>query len=203
MEAPPSLWLTFLILAAPLASGDAVSELLGRAESGEAVAQLELASIYASGKGVAKDMDAALKWYAKAAEQGNVDAQLKLGGIYIGGRGVRRDSSEAAKWFMMSAEAGNPAAQCQMGRMHMVGAGVAKDDVEAYKWARLAADQKDAAARKVVAFLEKRMTPKQVEFGRQLAKDFLEMKTAEPGSDSELGGPSPEFAEPLPPIELE
>ncbi len=192
-----------MMLTAPLASGDAVSELLGRAETGDAAAQMELASLYAGGEGVAKDVEAALKWYTKAAEQGNVEAQMKLGGIYIGGRGVRKNSSEAAKWYLMGAEAGNPNAQCQMARMHMVGAGVAKDDVEAYKWARLAADQGDAAAKKVVAFLEQRMTSKQVMFGRQLASDFTQMKTAGPGAEIELDGPPAELAEPLPNLELE
>lgn len=199
MKAPLSLWLVLMTLTAPLASGDGVSELIGRAETGETAAQMELASLYAGGKGVAKDMEAALKWYSQAAEQGNVEAQMKLGGIYIGGRTVRKNSSEAAKWFMMGAEAGNPIAQCQMGRMHMVGAGVAKDDVEAYKWASLAAGQGDATAKKIVAVLEQRMTSEQVVFGRQLALDFIEMKKAGAGVEIE----PVELAEPLPNIERE
>lgn len=203
MKAPRSLWLVLLMLTAPLANGDAVAELQGRADAGEAAAQMELASRFEAGEGVAKDMQVALKWYVKSAEQGNVTAQLELGKIYIRGRGVRRNSSEAAKWFMMGAEAGNPTAQCQIGRMHMIGAGVVKDDVEAYKWASLAAEGGDPAAKKVVAFLAQRMSSAQEEFGRQLAVDFTEMKKAGPGMGVLPDVPTPEPADPLPPLELD
>ncbi len=166
-------------MAAPLANGDGVADLVQKAEKGEAAAQLELGEIYSKGQGVTKDMAEAVKWLTAAAEQGNADAQLKLGGIYIGGRGVKRSSTEAAKWITMAAVQGNAAAQLQLARMHLAGAGVLKNDLEAYMWADLAATQGDAAAKKVLEFLVLRMTPAKVAEGKQRALDFLELKKAE------------------------
>lgn len=209
MKINPSFFLIPVLLAAPLASGDMVSDLVGRAEKGELVAQLELAAIYAKGEGVPKDNAAAarwflkaaeqgdanaqfilgqryskdvaeaVKWFSKAAEQGHGEARMNLGGIYIAGKGVLKNSTEAAKWFLLSAEQGNPAAQCQIGRMHLTGAGVPKDDVEAYKWSNLASAQGNMAAKKVLVFLEKRMTPEQIAEGQKRSRDFLDRKSLE------------------------
>ncbi len=103
---------------------------------------------------------------------------MALGGMFIAGKGVKKSSSEAAKWYMMSAEQGNAAAQCQIGRMHLTGAGVMQDELEAYKWSSLAAAQGDAAAKKVLDFLEAKMTPTQIAEGRRLSRDLLEQKTS-------------------------
>ena len=214
MKLQPRLFLLPVLLATSISNADVISDLMARAEKGEAAAQLELAAIHAAGEGVAKDQAAAarwivkaaeqgdvpaqvmlghrylkgegvarsveeaLKWFSKAAEQGDPEAQMALGKIHLAGKGVKRNSIEAVRWFLMSAEQGHPAAQCQMGRMHMAGAGVSLDNVEAYKWCTLAAEQGDEAARKIAAVLAMRMTPEQLEFGRQLALDHEAMRKA-------------------------
>ena len=95
MKAYPSCLLMLAMMVVPLAKGDGVADLVGRAEKGEAAAQMELAGIYLKGEGVTKDVAEAVKWLSKAAELGNGDAQMKLGGIYLGGRGVLKNSLEA------------------------------------------------------------------------------------------------------------
>jgi TPR repeat protein len=165
------------ILASPLAWADVISELTERAGNGEAAAMAELAARHEKGDGMARDMQAALNWYVKAAELGDAAAQMKLGSMYISGKGVKKDSAEAAKWFQLCAEQGNAAAQCQIGRMYLAGAGVVQNDVEAYKWAALAALQGDPAARKLTVHLTQRMSPSQLEEGRQRAADFLARQT--------------------------
>lgn len=197
MKANPACLLILAMLAAPLAKGDGVADLIAKAEQGDAAAQMELGGIYSKGEGVTKDPTAAVKWLTKAAEQGNAEAQLKLGVIYVGGRGVLKNSTEAAKWITLSASQGNAAAQCQLGRMHLTGAGVPKDDVEAYKWANLAAAQGDPAAKKVIAFLMIRMTPPQIADGKRRSQDFLDSKNA--GKPLDLPGGIPATpVEPLP-----
>jgi TPR repeat protein len=52
------------------------------AEGGHAYAQYKLGFCYSNGKGVAKDVEAAAEWYAKAAAQGNAAAQNNLGVLY-------------------------------------------------------------------------------------------------------------------------
>ena len=198
MKTSPSwLLLAAILIATPIVGGEEVSELIVRAEKGEAVAQLELGGIYLKGDGVTKDAAQAVKWLSKAAHLGNSEAQMKLGGIYINGRGVLRNSVEAAKWFMMSAEQGNAAAQCQIGRMHLTGGGVPKDDVEAYKWSNLAMIQGDATAKKVIAFLLIRMTPQQIAEGKLRSEEFIDGKKAEQSLDSPDAIPLPPD-EPLP-----
>ena len=48
------------------------------AESGYAVAQLQMGRMYEQGSRVQKDDEKAAEWYRKAAEQGNAAAQLEL-----------------------------------------------------------------------------------------------------------------------------
>ena len=65
-------------------SGDyaAALRLLGPlAERGDAEAQSRLGVMYAAGRGVPQDYDAAVKWYRLAAEQGNAKPPHNLGGM--------------------------------------------------------------------------------------------------------------------------
>lgn len=50
------------------------------ADKGMAVAQYNLATMYANGLGVSKDLATAMMWYRRAADQGNADAQGRLHG---------------------------------------------------------------------------------------------------------------------------
>ena len=49
------------------------------AEQGHVEAQFKLGTAYSKGKGVAKNLEEAAKWYKMAAEQGHAKAQFKLG----------------------------------------------------------------------------------------------------------------------------
>ena len=76
------------------------SQLLGKAESGEAVAQYKVASIYESGSDdVPQNLLEAAKWYRMAAEQNHSQSQYNLGMMYQSGHGVGEDANEANKWF--------------------------------------------------------------------------------------------------------
>ena len=86
---------------------EALAELRGRAEKGNAAAQNNLGLMYANGLGVAKDEVEAVKWYRKAADQGDTDAQLNLGVMYANGRGVAKDEVEAYKWYLLSGAQGD------------------------------------------------------------------------------------------------
>ena len=64
------------------------------AESGYAESQHYLGVIYEEGRGVAKDAEAAIKWYLKAAQQGNKDARTRLERIYAKRRDTREKDEE-------------------------------------------------------------------------------------------------------------
>ena len=59
------------------------------------------------GRGVAKDVYEAVKWYRLAADQGNVIAQYNLGVCYANGTGVAKNDAEAVKWYKKAAAQGD------------------------------------------------------------------------------------------------
>jgi len=82
-----------------------------KAESGDAIAQDDLAVMYTNGDGVEPDISEALKWCRKSAEQGVANAQHNLGVFYYNGEVVNRDLKEAVKWFRKAADQGHETAQ--------------------------------------------------------------------------------------------
>ena len=107
------VFLAVLLIATGFASLYAVdgpeqfASLLKRAQAGDAKAQYNLGAAYAYGKGVAEDLEEAVKWWRKAAEQGDAMAQTNLGSMYANGLGVAKDEAEAVKWYRKAAEQGN------------------------------------------------------------------------------------------------
>jgi TPR repeat protein len=114
--------------------------LLARANTGDAAAQVQVGESYAAGKGVAKDLIEAAKWYRKAADTGNVAGELHLAALYRdGGKGLPRDMVQAAAWYRKAAERGDVTAQGTLGVLYSLGQGVPQSYVEAYYWLDLAA----------------------------------------------------------------
>ena len=72
------------------------------AEGGDAVAQVNLGFLYASGEGVPQNFAEAARWYRKAADQGHADAQYKLGFLYTQGQGVPKNFAEAYFWLNLA-----------------------------------------------------------------------------------------------------
>ena len=100
------------------ASAQYSSELLKKAQYGDAEAQFRLGNAYKTGRGVIQDFVEAIKWYRLAAEQGYADAQNYLGVAYDSGDGVEQDFVEAIKWYRLAAEQGNAEAQINLGNFY-------------------------------------------------------------------------------------
>jgi TPR repeat protein len=132
-------------------------------------AQYALGVCYARGRGVAKDPVEAVKWFRKAAEQNETLAQIGLGYCYEDGEGVAKDLAEAAKWYRKAAEQNDAIGQMNLGRCYMGAGGVTKDVVEAYKWFLLASAQGEESSKKLMAVLEKQMSPDQLDEARKRA----------------------------------
>lgn len=134
------------------------SDLLDKAQRGDADAQFKLGICYADGLGVEVNAAEAVKWYRKSAEQGNAMAQLNIGICFREGNGVPEDKAESEKWFRMfqesrikaylgffeKAKAGDAHAQAMLGFCYATGFGVEEDKVEAKKWYGKSADQGNA-----------------------------------------------------------
>lgn len=110
------------------------SNLVKKAEAGDAVAQNDLGVCLSDGVGVAQDKKEAVRWFRKAAVNGNALAQSALGTCYFIGSGVEQDKREAVKWFTKSAEQGFSVMQYMVGTCYENGEGVEKDKNEAVKW---------------------------------------------------------------------
>jgi len=128
-------------------------ELTKAAEQNDAVAQNNLAVMYATGSGVKQDYAQAAKWYEKAAEQGYAIAQYNLAAMYEHGMGVARDPRAAAIWYQLAADQGDAWAQFNLGRLES--AGDLKHTVSAYRWLYLANEADDSEVRRVAAPLLK------------------------------------------------
>ena len=71
--------------------------------------------MYRKGRGVERDLFAALEWYQKAAAEGDADAQFHLGDMYKEGLGVEKNNALAIKWFRKAANQGHQTAKRRLG----------------------------------------------------------------------------------------
>lgn len=117
------------------------------------------------------DYAEAAREYRAAAEQGNASAQSHLGNLYRMGQGVKQSDVEAVKWFRLAAAQGNAAGQGGLGLMYGAGDGVSQDYVRAYMWSHLAAGSGYKMAVANVDIFAKRMTPRQVEDAKKMARE--------------------------------
>ena len=136
--------------------------------------------MYAEGRGVAQDYQAAVKWYRLAAAQGYAPAEYSLGVAYEKGRGVPQDYQEAVKWYRLAAAQGNQFAQINLSVMYTNGTGVRQDFVRAHMWFTLAAatlsgDSGDTATKKRDRIASK-MTAEQIATAKEMARRCQESK---------------------------
>lgn len=75
----------------------------GRAEAGDAAAQLLLAEKYMAGAGTPRSLQQAMPWLEKSAAQGHAPAQDTLASFYYRGVGVPRDYRRARELFEQAA----------------------------------------------------------------------------------------------------
>ncbi len=118
--------------------------------------------MYATGQGVEKNSQTAVKWYTKAAEQGDVASQYNLGVMYAKGQGVEQSYQNAMKWYLKAAKKGDVKAQYNLGVMNYMGQGVKQNTMAAYLWWKLASLKGLQAASNRLSQLKKEMTPEQL-----------------------------------------
>ncbi len=153
MKNAKAFWSTLsatLLLATLLSGCSAGSAKLSRFEStlsdakkGDPVAQFNLGVMYHKGKEIARDLQAALKWYGLAAAQGWPGAEANLGNMYYNGQGVRQDRVEALRLFRSAANKGDGLANAKLAFMYYNGEeGVLpRDFKKAVEWMRKAAEK--------------------------------------------------------------
>ena len=96
-------------------------KLLKHALKGEPRAQFLVGNFYHRGYGVEQDVDAAIRWYRRAAEQEYPGALCALGLCYEKGIGVEQDQTEAVKWCLRAAAYDYAPAQYTVGSFMVYG----------------------------------------------------------------------------------
>lgn len=90
------------------------SELIRKAESGDAEAQCWLGHFYLD-----RRKEEAAKWYLKAAEQGHARAQERIGECYFYGWGVPKNRAKAESWFLKAAAQGEDYSYLLLGELYI------------------------------------------------------------------------------------
>jgi len=123
---------------------DDIVKLKAAAETGDPLAQNNLAWAYQNGLGVTQDFQAAREWYLKAAQNNFTRAQNNLGHLYLEGLGVEQNNTEALKWFLLAAQAGMPT--MYLAEMYFEGDGTEQNLKEAAHWYSVLAEKGDATS---------------------------------------------------------
>lgn len=136
----------------------AVQLLRPLAESGNALAQYRLGTMFYNGQGVPEDEKQAIHWWKQAAAQGYVEAMFQLGSAYLFGsqtaKFVPDPDREAATWYFQAASAGHAEAQYHLGLLFLAGKGVIENRQEAARWMKKAAAQGHPEAKKALASID-------------------------------------------------
>ena len=142
------LLLSFVLLTASMMcfAQSYSSDLVSRANRGDADAQNLLGTAYYKGDGISKDYKKALEWWLKAADQGQVTAMVNVGNAYLSGWGVATDHMEAAKWYEKAAKKGSKDGKKYLSwawnyigtDYHMGRKGLKQDDSQALKYWKMA-----------------------------------------------------------------
>ena len=119
------------------------------------------------------DLEAAIKWFTKAAEQGLAEAQHNLASMYDSGEGVAQDYKQAVYWYTKAAEQGYASAQSDLGILYHYGNGVPEDIVKAHMWINISAGNGLAIGKANKEFIERRMSPSQIEKAQEMARECV------------------------------
>lgn len=86
---------------------DAVALFRQAAAQKSAGAMASLGVMYATGRGVERDYEAAMRYYQAAARMGSAHGLEGIGVLYANGQGVERNMGEALAYWMVAASAGD------------------------------------------------------------------------------------------------
>jgi len=158
-----------------LAKGDntgAAKWLERAAVQGVPPAEYRLATLYASGHGVAPDRAKAFRWYLEAAQAGNRKAMSNLAVAYAQGDGTPKNPQEAGRWFLKAAQLGLPDAQFDLAILYERGLGVPQNLTDAYRWYVIAAKAGDKESKDRVDTLSSQLTVEDRAAAEAAASEF-------------------------------
>lgn len=114
------------------------------ADSGDEIAQYNLANRYAQGDGVTQSMEMAMNWYQKSAEKGYAPSQRILGIEMLSDDGVIQDKEQGFNWLVKSAEQNDTIALRAIGYCYQNGNGIEVNPDKAFLYYSKAMDMGDS-----------------------------------------------------------
>jgi TPR repeat protein len=148
----------------------ALPMLRSAAQAGHPQAATLLGWFYENGRGTAKNMDEARRWYRAGIDRDQADAMAALGRLLLKEPGA--ESRQAAQQLLQrAADRNDPDGQYYLGWMLVQGTESARGDAEAYAWFRKAAAQGHVGAQLAVA--THLLTGRGVAKGRKAAGEWL------------------------------
>jgi TPR repeat protein len=128
-----------------------LTQILSRANGGEAESQFQLGQMYYSGREVPEDHSAAYQWILKAAERNHPQAQALLASFFEKGIGIDPDEQQSSEWLQKAALRGEREAQYRLGLRLKEGGTLEKNLEAAVKWITKAAEQGHSKAQAELA----------------------------------------------------
>jgi len=136
-------------------------------DAGNLDANVALAKMYGSGKGVKKSYIKAFTLLTEAARGGSRVAQRELGALYLlPNTGLNLRSAEGIAWLQKAGDGGDAEALGALGGIYSglsPVAGIKTDKILAHKYFQKAESAGWEAAKAMLFYLEKKMTKEQVE----------------------------------------
>jgi hypothetical protein len=124
----------------PTVSAQTVSLYRRACDGGSATGCRNLAILYSTGNGVAKDTGWAATYYRKGCDKGDAGSCSNLGLLYANGTGVPQDDVQAVTLYRKACDAEDATACNNLGLMFINGKGVPKDFAQALALYRKACD---------------------------------------------------------------
>lgn len=142
------------------------------ADTGDPVAQFDMALAYMMGGTLAPNPEVAFNWIQMAAQYGHADAEHLLARSYLAGYGVDKDANEAAVWFSKAARQGVAQSQNDLGSLYAQGLGVPKDLSMAMAWFSISESNGLEAAKLNKSRLEPALTNQQWEMSLRMEEQL-------------------------------
>lgn len=107
---------------------------LQAAQAGDTTACLNIATMYLTGKGISKNIEASLFWFEQAAQKDNSQALFNLANLYYQGKEIPPNEAKAFSYFSSAAQLGHAAAMYHLATLYQQGHGVSKDLTLSHYW---------------------------------------------------------------------
>ena len=111
------LFILFTFAFSAMTQAQISSDLLKKANAGDAAAMNLVGKAYMYGNGVKQSYEEAIQWFTKAANKGYAISMTSIGNIYY----RTSDYSKAKEWYEKAVKAGDEDAKCWLGYLYEYG----------------------------------------------------------------------------------